>query len=230
MEVNEVINRSFSLLGKILGDSAKAKDNDNLQVSLVYHYAENIFHLGQDTIFLLNARRSHAAPVAVRAMLESLFKLVAATKQPNNAAEIALSELEDDYRRINKWLDPKHYATVAEDILKLAQHLRSEHRITSNKKWDTFTCAETAELEPCYREGYYHLRAHAHATFTGIGIQSMCQSVGYVLQILIFAVLSAAAHSLHLFPIQSREALAHECLQLGDEWLRLIDSGVAEMD
>ena len=231
METNEVVERSFILLGRILDDSAKAKDDGNMQVSHVHRHADNIFHLGQDTICLLQAGRSHAAPIAVRAMLESLFKLVAATKQRDNAVEIAISELEDDCARIKKWLDPAIYAPVAEDVAKAALNLRKEHKINSNKKWNTFACAEAAELELCYREGYYHLSAHAHATVMGIGIQEVCPSVGYVLQILIFAVLSASAHSLPVFLPQSRETYARECLQLGDEWMRLMDNGVfAKMD
>src|SRR5260221_995756 len=145
MELNENVERSLGLLRKILSESIASKDDGNMQESFVYRHASNIFHLGEDTIHLLQSGRSYSCPIVVRSMLESLCKLVAAMKTPDMAVQIIISELEEDCDKIAKfpkWLDPKVYAPIAEDFLNQVKHLRKEYGITSTKRWNTLACAE----------------------------------------------------------------------------------------
>ncbi len=226
MELDEVVKRSFSLLGKILDASIASKNDDSMQTAFVYRHASNIFHLGKDTIYLLETGHSYSCPVVARVMLESLFKLVAALKTPDVAVQIIISETEEECDRITKWLDPAVYTSIAEDNTKMAQHLRKEYGITSTKRWNTLACAEAAQLDGHYRDAYFHLSSHTHATITGIEIQEKTASAGYVLQIIIFIVLTAALYTAHVVQSNSLQEQTEECKKLGDEWMRLMDAGV----
>lgn len=231
METNEVVARSFNLLKEILNASPAMKNDDDLQLSFVYRHTSNILQLGNDVVFLLESGRPRSCPIIVRVMLESLFKLVAAFNNGTNAVQIIVWELKDDSDRMRKWLDPKSWTSIAADLSKQADHLRQEYSITENKKWKAFACAEASELEGSYREAYFHLSSHTHATVTGISIQETTPSTGYVLQTMLFVVLSAALRAAHAFPTKSQQADLDECRLLGDEWMRLMDNGVfAKMD
>jgi len=205
-----------------------------MQKSFVYRHANNIFYLGKDTIYLLESGRAYSCPIVVRVMLESLFKLVAAMKTPDMAVQIIVSELEEDCDKIAKfpkWLDPAVYAPIAEDYSNQIKHLRKEYGITSPKKWKTLACAEAGQLDGLYRDAYFHLSSHTHATVMGIAIQEKTASAGYVLQILIFVVIGAALHAVQVVPTNFPQEYIKECEKLNDEWIRLGEAGVfSKMD
>ncbi len=199
-----------------------------MQTSFVYRHASNIFHLGEDTIYLLQSGRSYSCPIVVRSMLESLFKLVAAMKAPDMAVQIIISELEEDCDKIAKfpkWLDPAVYAPIAEDFSNQVKHLRKEYGITSTKKWKAIACAEAAELEGHYRDAYFHFSSHTHAKIIGMEIQEKSACAGYCLQMLIFCVLTAALYLVHIAHTNSPQEHMGECERLGDEWIRLMNAG-----
>src|SRR5207247_4641332 len=106
MELDEIAEQSFGLLSQVLDESIALKNGEDMRRAFVYRHARNIYQLGRDVIFLLESSRLDSCPVIVRAMLESLFKLVAAVKQPDAAVQILISEVEDDLARITKWLAP----------------------------------------------------------------------------------------------------------------------------
>jgi len=232
MELNENIERSLGLLHKILIESIASKDDGNMQTSFVYRHASNIFHLGEDTICLLQSGRSYSCPIVVRSMLESLFKLVAAIKAPDTAVQIIINELEEDCDKIAKfpkWLDPAVYVPIAEDFSNQIKHFRKGYGITSTKKWTTLACAEAAELDGHYRDAYFHFSSHTHAKIIGMDIQE--KSAGYCLQMLIFCVLTAALHLAHIAHTNSPQEHIGGCEKLGDEWIRLMEAGVfSKMD
>jgi len=234
MELDEVIKRSIGLLGKILVESSVSKDDENMQTSFVYRHANNIFSLGEDTIYLLQSSRSYSCPIIVRAMLESLFKLVAAIKTPDMAVQIIISELEEDCDRIArfpKWLDPAVYAPIAKDFSNQIKNLRKEYAIISTKKWNTLACAEAAQLDGHYRDAYFHFSSHTHSKIIGMAIQENAACAGYCLQMLIFCVLTAALYLIHIAYSNSPQEHIGECERLGDEWMRLMDAGVfSKMD
>jgi hypothetical protein len=231
LEVNEVVKRSFAVLDKVLEEASDLKNDDNIQLSFIFRHAENILRLGEDVVFLLESSRPRSCPILVRVMLESLFKLVAAFNEGTSAVEISISEIEDDRDRVTKWLDPVNYGPVADGLSELAEKLRKEFSITSTKKWKTLACAEASKLEGHYRDAYFHLSSHTHATFTGIGVQDTTTSSGYVLQVMLFIVLTTAVHMAHAQLTASCQAHKKECEELGDAWIRLMDSGVfAKMD
>jgi hypothetical protein len=230
-EVNEVVKRSFDVLEKVLAERSQLKNDDNIQLSFIFRHAENIFQLGQDVIFLVESDRSRSCPILTRVMLEDLFKLVAAFNGDTTAIEITVNEFEVDCDRMAKWLDPKIYTPIVEELSKMAESLRKDFSITSNKKWTTLACAEASKLEGNYRDAYFHLSSHTHATVTGITVQETTASTGYVIQILIFTVLCAAIHLTHVQLTEESQADKDECERLGDKWIHLMNSGVfARMD
>ena len=229
MELDEVVKGSFGLLGKILAETIASKDDENLQAAFIYRHANNIFHVGEDTVYLLQSGRSYSCPITVRVMLESLFKLVAATKAPDMAVQIIISELEEDCDKIEKfpkWLDPAVYAPIAEDFSNKVKQLRKEYGITSPKKWKTLACAEVAELDGHYRDAYFHFSSHTHAKIIGMEIQEKATCAGYCLQMLIYCVLTAALYSAHAVQAELQQERIDECEKLGNEWMRLMDAGV----
>jgi hypothetical protein len=225
MRLDRIAERSFGLLGRILDESIALKNGEDMRRAFVYRHARNIYQLGRDVIFLLESSRLDSCPVVVRAMLESLFKLVAAVKQPEAAVQIVISEVEDDLARITKWLDPVDCAPAIRGFTEFAQHLRSENRITSHKKWTTLACAEAAELGEQYRCEYFHFSGHAHATTGGIILQEACFGVGQVLQTTLAVVLSAAGHAVQIVPTKSPQKHIDESAKLLGKVNGLIENG-----
>jgi len=231
MELDGVVKRSFDLLGKILAESDASKDDDNMQTSFVHRHASNIFHLGEDTVHLLQSGRAYSCPIVVRAMLESLFKLVAALKISDAAVQIIISELEEDSERMTRWLNLEVYAPIAEDFSNQILHLRKEYGITSTKKWNTSACAEAAQFDGHYRDAYFHLSSHTHAKIIGMEIQEKAACAGYCLQIVIYTVLTAAGYLVQIVQTNSPQKHMEECERLDDERIRLMNAGVfSKMD
>src|SRR5881397_1168707 len=85
MELDHIAEQSFGLLGQVLDESIALKDGEDIRKALVHRHARNIYRLGRDVIVLLESSRLDSCPLIVRAMLESLFKLVAAVKQTEAA-------------------------------------------------------------------------------------------------------------------------------------------------
>jgi hypothetical protein len=203
MKLDQIAKQSFVLLGEVLDESIELKNEENVRIAFVYRHARNIYQLGQDVIFLFEAGRLDSCPVIVRAMLESLFKLVAAVKQPDAAVQILIREAEDDLKRITKWLDPVACAPAIRDLSSFVQRLRSDYQITSTKKWNTLECAEAAELGDQYRSEYFHFSGHAHATAGGIILQEVSFGAGQVLQTTLAVVLCATGHAVQVVPTKT---------------------------
>ena len=231
MEPDELAKRSFNLLGKILAESIAAKNDDNKQISFAYRHANNIFCLGKDTIYLLESGRAYSCPIVVRTILESLFKLVAALKIPDAAVQIIIYELEEDCERMTKWLNPAVYAPIAEDFSKEILSLRKEYGITSTKKWSTAACAEAAQFDGHYRDAYFHLSSHTHAKIIGMQIQENAACAGFCLQIIVYAILTAAGYLVQIVSTSAAQESMKECERLDDERIRLMNAGVfSKMD
>ena len=226
MKLDEIADRSFGLLGQVLDESIKLKNGEDMRRAFVYRHARNIYQLGRDVIFLLESSRLDSCPVIVRAMLESLFKLVAAVKQPDAAVQILISEVEDDLARITKWLDPVACAPAIKSFTEFAQRLRSDFQVTSFKKWTTLACAEAAELGGQYRGEYFHFSGHAHSTTGGIILQEVSFGAGQVLKTTLPVVLSAVGHAVQVVPTNSPQKHIDQSARLLKKVISLSQSGV----
>jgi hypothetical protein len=225
MKLDQIVEKTFRLMGQILDESISLKNGVNIRDAFVYRHARNIYQLGNDIVFLLESNRLDSCPIIVRSMLESLFKLVASVKEPNAAVQILISEVEDDISRITKWLDPVACAPAIRDLTEFTQRLRREYHITSTKKWTALACAEAAELGEQYRGEYFHFSGHTHATTGGILLQENLFGAGQVLQVMLSTLLTAAAHAVQAIPTKSPQNCIDESTKLLKQVIRLMETG-----
>ena len=205
-QLDQVIKESFALLEKVLEESASLGSDGDYREAFIARHARNIYCLGQDVLFLLDSGRLDSCPFIVRAMLESLFKLIASVKQSDAAVQILISEVEADIERM-KLLNPVECAPGITCSADFASKLRKEHNITSKKKWTTFECAAAADLVDKYRGDYFVLSGRAHATTGGIIMQENQVGAGHSLQTLLFIVAYAAGGLVQA--IQTKTPQAH---------------------
>jgi hypothetical protein len=113
MTLLQVAKQSLALLRRILGRERDrfAKEDlpfTNSPPAFIYLHARNICELGDDVVALEATNRSRAARILVRPMLESLFSLVAAVKDPSFPARKIVAEQEDEIERIKVWSEDDH--------------------------------------------------------------------------------------------------------------------------
>lgn len=226
MQVVDVAKQSFHLLDKIGKEAFSLKSDNNFREAFIYRHTRNIHELGADVVHLMATRRLASCPVIIRAMFESLFKLVTAVKQPQAAIEIFIYEIEEDRKRIEKWLDPIQCAQAINIYSQYAQQLRQENQVASNKKWNTEACAAAAEMSEKYRGEYFLFSAHAHASTSGIITQEMKANKGFIYQTLLFIVLYATGHAPQVIPTKSPQQNIDETAKLMIELVRLMESGI----
>jgi hypothetical protein len=176
-------------------------------------------------MFLMESGRLESCQVIVRAMLESLFKLIAAVKQPEAAVHIFINELESEAERM-KLLNPIDCATGAECFGKLAAKLRQEHNITSKKEWSTFACADAAELIDKYRGEYFIFSGRVHASTGGIILEEGKIGSGCALQTLLFIVLYASGGFVQVAHTKTPQQHIDESARLINKLLELMEAGL----
>ena len=230
-ELEKLIEDSFGLLRKVLVESSKVKGEPDYRMAFICRHTRSIYRLGQDIMFLLKANRLDSCPIIVRAMLESLFKLVAAVIKPETAVQIFISEIEGELKWMKKRLDPKgkDVALTIEQVSVFAEKLRREHGVTSKKKWNTLACAEAAELgQTYYLDEYFVFSKHAHAMTSGIMLRENKIGAGHVLQTLLFIVPYSAGRFAEANLSQSD---INEAGRLMQELTKLAAKGIfSEMD
>jgi len=199
MNRDQLVAESFDLLSKVLEEAHLLRKAGNLREAFVYRHARNISQLGQDILCLESHDQSDSCPIIVRVMLESLFKLVAATKVPEAAIEIILSEVKTEIQKIEEWIkvlgdnDDTLKDTIHE-LTSFATGLRTQHRIKSKKNWNILECAKASGLGGIYRQDYFLFSKHTHATASGIIAQEHETVRDRVLRVVIFVVLGTVGH------------------------------------
>jgi chemotaxis regulatin CheY-phosphate phosphatase CheZ len=200
MNLDELVKECFDLLAKVLEEAylqCQATPGD-LREAFVYRHARNISQLGQDVLCLESRGQTDSCPIIVRAMLESLFKMVAATKEENASVGIVLAEVKEEIARINQWIrvvgdEAVDLKDTVQELSSFAQRLRVQYCVHSSKTWNVFECAKVADLDGIYRQYYFLFSKHSHATASGIIAQEYQVVRGLVLQAVVFVVLSAVA-------------------------------------
>lgn len=229
-ELDELIEESFGLLGKVLEESNSFGLDSNYREAFIYRHARNIYYLGQDVVFLLKSGRLNSCQFIVRAMLESLFKLIASVKHTDVAIQILLSEVEADTERM-KLFDPIACAPGIQCSVDFAAKLRKEFNITSKKKWTALECATAAELIDKYRGDYFVFSGRIHASTGGIMMQEKQIGAGHALQTLLFTVIYAAGGFVQAIQTKAPQAHVDESARLINWLLDLMKTGIFdEMD
>ncbi|HEY5915262.1 MAG TPA: hypothetical protein VJA21_32105 [Verrucomicrobiae bacterium] len=172
-------------------------------------------------------RKCHSSPIVVRSMLESLFNLVAAVKHTPFAAEKVCWEIEDEIKRIGKWLDSGADldGTIAE-LQNLAGKLRRAHGITKTLNWTTLDCAMAAKLDQHYRTEYFLFSKNVHATQSGMISSEAEIGRGHVLQAICFVLVCAAGHIAQLIHTKDPQTHVDNGTQLLQRLCDLVRTGV----
>jgi hypothetical protein len=224
-ELDEIVKESFSLLGKVLEESNSFGLESDYRGAFIYRHARSIYYLGHDVVFLLESGRLDSCQFIVRAMLESLFKLIAAVKRPETAVQILISEVEGDLERM-KLLDPIECAPGIKCSAEFVAKLRKEYNVTSKKQWSTFDCADAAELVDKYRGDYFVFSGRVHASTGGIMMQENKIGAGHALQTLLFIVIYAAGGFVQVIQTKTPQENLDESARLIRRLVELIDSGI----
>jgi uncharacterized protein DUF5677 len=220
-ELKKLVEENFSLLRKVSDEAHALKSVSDGRTAFIYRHARSIYRLGQDVIFLLEANRPDSCPIIVRAMLEDLFKLVAAVKKQETAVQIIISEVEDEIERTKKCFNTIDAAPIIRNLSDFAEKLRKEHDAISTKKWNTFECADAAELGQMYSGEYFVFSKHAHATTSGIILRENKIGVGHVLQTILTIVTYTTTGFLQTIKTSSPEGHIKEVVRLAKETLKL---------
>ncbi len=140
-------------------------------------YAENLLRLAHDIIFLTSNDNTGAAPVIARAILESLFKVGVAAKDPDLATKWTILEIEwDDIQMVIPGSNPRdlpkirqmqEYAAIGERIENLSKRWGFEKEdYTTWKSPNTWKWAQEAGFGFLYKGRYAELSTYAHGICT----------------------------------------------------------------
>jgi hypothetical protein len=222
-ELKNLIEENFNLLRKVLDESYTLKSVSDVRTAFIYRHTRNIYRLGQDVVFLLEANRLDSCPIIVRAMLESLFKLVAAVKISETAVQIFINEIEAELAWAKKELDlnGNDSAATIERFSGKAEELRREYNVTSKKKWNTLACAEAAGLGQMYSGEYFVFSKHAHAMTSGIMLREHKTGAGHVLQTIFTIVTYTTSSFVQSIKTISPEGHIKEVVRLAKQTLKL---------
>lgn len=217
----ELAERSLALLTRILDEAYQRAPENDLRSAFIYRHTRNISDLGDDVLALEIQGRTSAARIVVRPMIESLFRIVAALKKPNFAAEKVLAEIEDEVERIQNWtqVDRSHefqreMSETLQLLIDYAQRLRQAHNVISRNRWNVFETARAAELDWHYARDYFLYSKYVHSTVSGIISQEYQIGRGHVLQTAIFVILAAAGHAVQGIETATPQAHIDEASRL----------------
>lgn len=237
MKSPELVEQGLGLLGRILDEAYERAPENDLRSAFIYRHARNISDLGDDILALELEDRTSAARIVVRPMIESLFRIVVALKNPSFAAEKVVAELEDEVERIQNWVrvDSSHdfqheMAETLQLLTDYSQRLRLEHKVTSRNKWNVFDTAKAAELDWQYARDYFLYSKYVHSTVSGIISQEYQIGRGHVLQTTTFVILAAAGYAVQAIETATPQAHIDEATRLMGVAIDLIQEGAFRDD
>lgn len=231
MAPSELAESSLNLLNDILEQACTKIDAPDLRTSFIYRHARNIATLADDVFELESLGRISASRIVVRSMIESLFSLVAAVKNPSFAAEKVVAEIEDELKRLKKIerASPSNeHADLkeAERMLTgfLAQ-MREMHSVCTHREWNAYQTAEEAQLGWHYLHQYFLFSKYVHSTTSGIISGEEQLSRGQTFQTALFVLLAAAGHVPQQIETDTPQAHLDEAARLMNLTIDLIESG-----
>jgi hypothetical protein len=222
----ELLKEIYGLLAQILEEAFAECKQDELRQAFVYRHGLTILRLAEDALHLEAERRCYSSPIIVRCMLECLFNLVAAAKQPHFAREKVCWEVENEITRIGKWIaGPADMQDTVKRLQSLAQSLRKQNHIPANLNWNTLACADTAGLGQQYRREYFLFSKNVHATTSGMisSEKDLCR--GHVLQTIAFVVVCASGHIVQLLPTKNPQGHVDRAAELMENLTSAVRAG-----
>lgn len=202
MNLEKQASHSYRLLLRILEQAYSMRQDGDVRHAFIYRHAQTLLRLSEDVLHLEAEQRRYSSGIVTRVMLESLFNLVAAVKQPSFAVEKLIWEIEEEEKRIRKWI-PSGSVGLGKAIRELEMFkisLRDKHQITSVANLNAFECARRADLGDQYRLDYFVLSKQVHATTSGMLSGENGLNSGHVLRTVVFVLLCASAHVVQVLP------------------------------
>ena len=195
---HELADEVLALLVTILRDAYDSGQDGDPRSAFIYRHARNISDLGEDFLHLEAEGRTSAARIVVRPMIESLFRLAAAIKNPEFAAQKMVAELRDEVAKIKKWsLEDPQFGCM-DDIIQgltgLAETIKATTGLSTERNWTVYETAVTADLGQHYSREYFILSKYTHSTISGIVSQEYVVGRGHILQVAIFVMAAAAGN------------------------------------
>jgi hypothetical protein len=198
MTPEQISEESRGLLSCVLNEAYLRYEQGNLRQAFISRHARTILCMSND-VFLLEANQMCcSSAIIVRSMLEGLFNLVAAVKKPHFVPEKLVWEIEDEVDRVRKWI--KAEEETAKELENLAQSLRQQNQIPPKLNWNTYQCAEAAELGNLYRREYFLFSKRTHATTSGLISMESGISRGHVLKTVVYILIATAANLVQAVP------------------------------
>jgi hypothetical protein len=155
----------------ILTESRALISPETLYHKFTHRHADRVANLAADVESLIATGRFEAAALIVRSMLESIFNIVAAARLRDEfVKQKTLYEVRSWIRYAGKISpDPNGVVKLAIDRMRqLEGELLSQFQPTSSfPKQDAWDCAVAAQHEDVYREIYFSLSLHTHASTLG---------------------------------------------------------------
>lgn len=226
MSAEKLLSESYGLLATVVKEAYEGADKDSLRQAFAYRHGLTILRLAEDAIHLEAEQRNHSSPLVVRSMLESLFNLVASVKNPQFAAEKVCWEINDEIRRIKKWLnDGNELDETVKQLLEVANRLRKDYGITAEPDWSTLNCAKAAELEQHYRTDYFLFSKKVHSTTSGMISADAQLGRGYTLKTISFVLICSSVYLVQLVKTKTPQKHIDEGTKLLNDLTRLIGDG-----
>lgn len=216
----ELCNQSMTFLEKILDVTSKFEP-PHIRQTFVHQNAVNIFQLAKDVKWLEDQGRTNSPPILIRAMLEHLLNLVAASIEEGFAEKKMIYDFDQDQKHTSDYEEWKKESGKPVDSnntsKKIAEDLRLKCGLKAGEKIKRLgpkECAEKAGLESTYHNEYatYCLNTHASIlAFFGkvFGIGSAQRS-----RTIIFILLKASEFTLKAIPTKDHNSLMADCFKL----------------
>lgn len=232
MELENTAEKSKDLLKDLLQFlSLHSRDGDaisNGRDGFVLIYARQIHELTEDVLNLEDQKRTHATPLLVRGMLESLFILGAATHEISFAGEKVVFDIEQtakyagrDAKKATSQTLKDYLHSQISQCEEIARDLRERLQIKHKLSWSPVDCAEKSGLFRQYAIDYAIYSAATHGELFSVILAQNQRSSVHIFRTITFACLEAVRFVLSVFHLDvtnrfedRRKALLAELLKL----------------
>jgi len=226
MKIEDFAEESRRFLNEVLNAAKnssceESSENHSFGRKFILIHANHVQSLADDVIMLEDKGRTGSSPILVRGMLESLFILGAATRNPTFFGQKIVYDLEESARfarsdakkadsdRLKQFLIQQ--AEVAE---KNACNLKLRHNIENSEKWRPCDCAATAKLFRQYAIDYSNYSRSVHAELFSTVIGEDGRTSAHVMRTVAFICLETSRFAFGVFPPGASQQFAEKLANL----------------
>jgi hypothetical protein len=209
MNAEEVAKGCFQTLQVVLEDAFETDKSPDECTAFAYRHAITVKELAGEVMHLEADGYHYSSAIIVRSMLECLFNLAATVQRPKFAVEKLIWEMEEEAKKIRKWIETTAENDLEETIKtleSLALSLRKKHSISARLNSNSFECAKAANLVGSYRREYFIYSKAVHGTASGMISRENRVGRGHILQTVLFALLYAAGMVAQVVPTKNAQA------------------------